>query len=85
MGTHSHFRDGRGQKPLQRLMVVPPQAWRRYDTDRSGYIEANELKVGCGHRVGWAGSLPVGHPHWDIWAWGQRAKPSPSRASCRTC
>lgn len=21
------------------------QAWRRYDTDRSGYIEANELKV----------------------------------------
>lgn len=22
------------------------QAWRRYDTDRSGYIEANELKVG---------------------------------------
>lgn len=23
------------------------QAWRRYDTDRSGYIEANELKVCC--------------------------------------
>lgn len=23
------------------------QAWRRYDTDRSGYIEANELKVWC--------------------------------------
>lgn len=22
------------------------QAWRKYDTDRSGYIEANELKVG---------------------------------------
>lgn len=21
------------------------QAWRKYDTDRSGYIEANELKV----------------------------------------
>lgn len=21
------------------------QAWRRYDTDRSGYIESNELKV----------------------------------------
>lgn len=23
------------------------QAWRRYDTDRSGYIESNELKVKC--------------------------------------
>lgn len=21
------------------------QAWRKYDTDRSGYIESNELKV----------------------------------------
>lgn len=30
--------------------VVSPsfQAWRRYDTDRSGYIEANELKVRSG-------------------------------------
>ena len=27
------------------LSLAPPQAWRRYDTDRSGYIEANELKV----------------------------------------
>ncbi|NXT36812.1 CALB2 protein, partial [Pelecanoides urinatrix] len=34
------------------------EAWRRYDTDRSGYIEANELKVGCGHGAGWDGGQP---------------------------
>ena len=27
-------------------LTFPLQAWRKYDTDRSGYIEANELKVG---------------------------------------
>ncbi|VCX38693.1 unnamed protein product [Gulo gulo] len=26
------------------LLLSPLQAWRKYDTDRSGYIEANELK-----------------------------------------
>lgn len=26
-------------------LAFPLQAWRKYDTDRSGYIEANELKV----------------------------------------
>uniref|UniRef100_M3YX41 Calbindin 2 n=1 Tax=Mustela putorius furo TaxID=9669 RepID=M3YX41_MUSPF len=26
------------------LLSFPLQAWRKYDTDRSGYIEANELK-----------------------------------------
>ncbi len=44
-------------------MVAPSQAWRRYDTDRSGYIEANELKVGCLHGV-----IPVvtqGDSRWD--------------------
>ena len=27
------------------IMFFGLQAWRWYDTDRSGYIEANELKV----------------------------------------
>lgn len=72
MGTHTHTSGGSGgHEPPQRLTAAPPQAWRRYDTDRSGYIEANELKVGCRHGVGWAGSLPVGHPRWDSWGWGQ--------------
>lgn len=54
MGTHTHTSGGSGgHEPPQRLTAAPPQAWRRYDTDRSGYIEANELKVGCGHGVGW--------------------------------
>lgn len=30
---------------------IPLQAWRKYDTDRSGYIEANELKVGWASRM----------------------------------
>lgn len=41
-----------GHKPTLTFTVVASQAWRRYDTDRSGYIEANELKVGCGQGVG---------------------------------
>lgn len=41
-----------GHKPTLTFAVAASQAWRRYDTDRSGYIEANELKVGCGHGVG---------------------------------
>lgn len=45
----------RGHPPV--LTAAPSQAWRRYDTDRSGYIEANELKVGC-ERVG-AGTSPL--------------------------
>lgn len=41
-----------GHKPMLTFTVVSSQAWRRYDTDRSGYIEANELKVGCRQGVG---------------------------------
>ncbi|KAI6077522.1 Calretinin [Aix galericulata] len=47
------------------------EAWRRYDTDRSGYIEANELKVSC-ERV-------RGHPrcHWGVTASGTARSLSP--------
>lgn len=31
-------------KPLWNRLTFPLQAWRKYDTDRSGYIEANELR-----------------------------------------
>lgn len=41
-----------GRRPTLTFTAVASQAWRRYDTDRSGYIEANELKVGCGQGVG---------------------------------
>ena len=34
-------------------MAFPLQAWRKYDTDRSGYIEANELKVGWAWGRAW--------------------------------
>lgn len=40
------------------LTAAPSQAWRRYDTDRSGYIEANELKVGCERGAG-EGTSPL--------------------------
>ena len=36
----------RGQGVFANRVAFPLQAWRKYDTDRSGYIEANELKVG---------------------------------------
>lgn len=63
--------------PLMVTSVVAPlQAWRRYDTDRSGYIEANELKVGCLH-----GLIP-GVTQGDS---GQTVWHCPRRASCRTC
>lgn len=62
MGTHTHTSGGSGgHEPPQRLTAAPPQAWRRYDTDRSGYIEANELKVGCGHGLGpYQWDIPAG-------------------------
>lgn len=38
---------------LREQLAFPLQAWRKYDTDRSGYIEANELKVGRASRRVW--------------------------------
>ena len=38
------------QRKLSPVFVDSFQAWRRYDTDRSGYIEANELKVRYKHK-----------------------------------
>lgn len=37
-------------------LAFPLQAWRKYDTDRSGYIEANELKVGWAWGEGMEGT-----------------------------
>lgn len=38
-------RGGRICYAFMNRLALPLQAWRKYDTDRSGYIEANELKV----------------------------------------
>lgn len=56
------------------LTAAPSQAWRRYDTDRSGYIEANELKVGC-KRGGWARGRP--RCHWGVTTSGTARSLSP--------
>lgn len=59
---------------LPGLTAAPSQAWRRYDTDRSGYIEANELKVGC-ERGGRARGRP--RCHWGVTSRGTARSLSP--------
>lgn len=44
--------------------MFPLQAWRKYDTDRSGYIEANELKVGWGLGRVWRPQRMSLRPEW---------------------
>ena len=62
---------GGGNADDGQFVAAASQAWRRYDTDRSGYIEANELKVGCGHGAGWDGCPPP---------WGQTGTGTASEA-----